>query len=112
MKHHFSIKDFLACACGTVFKHFLQMWVSQMVGQSRLTRAANWPCWHAGVLVLPSTVQGDPVAAFEELFARPGALPPLMQQGVMEPRIPKHYVLLHDASTAPPGTLERCGVLR
>lgn len=63
----------------------------------------------AGVLVLPTTVQGDLAAAFEALYARPGALPPLMQQGVMEARIPRHYVLLHDARTALPGTLERCG---
>lgn len=63
------------------------------------------------MLVLPSTIAGDPVAAFEELFARSGALPPLMQAGVMEPRIPKHYVFLHDARSAPPGGLERAQAL-
>lgn len=62
----------------------------------------------AGVLVLPSTVQGELVKAFEALYTQPGALPPLMQQGVMEQRIPRHYVLLHDARNSPPGTLERC----
>ena len=61
----------------------------------------------AGVLVLPASVEGDAVAAFEGLYARSGSLPPLMGAGVMEPRIPRHYVLLHDAAAAPPGGLAR-----
>ena len=53
-------------------------------------------CLATGLLVLPADYAGDLAAAFNELWS-PAALPALMQQGVMEPRVLRHYVLLHDA---------------
>ena len=44
----------------------------------------------------------DPLQAYGELF-RSAPLPPLMRQGIMEPQILKHYLLLHDDATAVPG---------
>ena len=53
------------------------------------------PC-RAGLLVLPADHAGDLALAFNELWD-PAALPRSMQQGMMEPRVLRHYVLLHDA---------------
>jgi hypothetical protein len=50
----------------------------------------------AWLLVLNSDIEGDPAAAFTKLFSS-AKLPPLMKKGLMEMRIPKHYILLHDA---------------
>ena len=51
----------------------------------------------------------DPLQAYGELF-KSAPLPPLMRQGIMEPAILKHYLLLHD-DAAVPGGLARlaCG---
>ena len=48
----------------------------------------------AGLAIVHSWA-ADPVAAFGELF-RTAELPPLMRSGVMEPKLLRHYVLLHD----------------
>ena len=37
----------------------------------------------------------DPLQAYGDLL-RTAFLPPLMRQGIMEPNILKHYLLLHD----------------
>ena len=44
----------------------------------------------------------DPLQAYGELF-KSAPLPPLMRQGIMEPHILKHYLLLHDDAAAPGG---------
>lgn len=44
----------------------------------------------------------DPVQAYGDLF-KSAPLPPLMRQGIMEPAILKHYLLLHDDATVPAG---------
>ena len=51
----------------------------------------------AWLIVLPSNLEGDPAAAFSQLYTTTD-IPDLMKQGVMEQRIPRHYVLLHDAA--------------
>ena len=48
--------------------------------------------------MLPSTFEGDPAAAFKALLQQ--GMPPLMKQGVMDPRSLRHHVLLHDAGRA------------
>ena len=53
------------------------------------------------MLVLESS-EAQPVAAFAELL-KDAALPPLMQEGVMESRILRHYLLLHDDQAAGTG---------
>ena len=53
------------------------------------------------MLVLESG-EAQPVAAFAELL-KVAALPPLMQEGVMESRILRHYLLLHDDQAAGTG---------
>ena len=60
----------------------------------------------AGLMVLDSR-QEQPVATFAELFSS-GALPPLMQEGAMEARVLKHYLLLHDAAAEGEGGADRC----
>ena len=52
----------------------------------------------AGLLVMHSHVS-DPLPAFSEL-SKSAALPPLMRQGVMDPNVLKHYLLLHDDAAA------------
>ena len=53
------------------------------------------------MLALPSDYDGDLAAGFAALW-RMQALPPLMQAGVMEAAaVLRHYVLVHDASSAP-----------
>lgn len=55
-----------------------------------------------GVLALPSDYEGDLAAGFAALWRMP-ALPPLMQAGAMESTaVLRHYVLVHDASSAAP----------
>ncbi|DBA74127.1 hypothetical protein WJX77_012500 [Trebouxia sp. C0004] len=44
----------------------------------------------------------DPLQAYGDLF-RSAPLPPLMRQGIMEPNILKHYLLLHDDAAGLPG---------
>ena len=44
----------------------------------------------------------DPVQACGDLF-KSAPLPPLMRQGIMEPAILKHYLLLHDDAAVPAG---------
>lgn len=44
----------------------------------------------------------DPLQAYGDLF-KSAPLPPLMRQGIMEPHILKHYLLLHDDAAAPGG---------
>ncbi len=44
----------------------------------------------------------DPTAGFSALF-QAAELPPLMKQGVMDPLILKHYLLLHDDQGQPNG---------
>lgn len=44
----------------------------------------------------------DPLQAYGELF-KSAPLPPLMRQGIMEPNILKHYLLLHDDAAVPGG---------
>ena len=44
----------------------------------------------------------DPLQAYRELF-KAAPLPPLMRQGIMEPAILKHYLLLHDDAAVPGG---------
>lgn len=53
-------------------------------------------CPAAGILVLPSTLVGDPVAAFAELH-RSAPLPAALREGLVEGQVLRHYVLLHDA---------------
>lgn len=49
----------------------------------------------------------DPLQAYSQLF-KSAALPPLMQQGIMEAQVLKHYLLLHDdAAAAATGGLAR-----
>lgn len=48
----------------------------------------------AGLLVMHAHA-ADPLQAYGELF-KSAPLPPLMRQGIMEPAILKHYLLLHD----------------
>ena len=47
----------------------------------------------------------DPLQAYGDLF-KSAPLPPLMRQGIMEPHILKHYLLLHD-DAAMPGAFAR-----
>lgn len=51
----------------------------------------------AYLLVLPADQQGDLVAAFRELQQQAAQQVPLLAAGVMEPRLPQYFVLLHDA---------------
>ena len=44
----------------------------------------------------------DPLQAYGDLF-KSAPLPPLMRQGIMEPHILKHYLLLHDDAAVPGG---------
>lgn len=44
----------------------------------------------------------DPLQAYGELL-KSAPLPPLMRQGIMEPNILKHYLLLHDDAAVPGG---------
>ena len=55
----------------------------------------------AGLLVLHAHTP-DPTAGFSALF-QAAELPPLMKQGVMDPLILKHYLLLHDDQGQPNG---------
>ena len=55
----------------------------------------------AGLLVLHAYAP-DPTAGFSALF-QAAELPPLMKQGVMDPLILKHYLLLHDDQGQPNG---------
>ena len=55
--------------------------------------------------MLPSTFEGDPAAAFTTLLQQ--GTPLLMRQGVMDPRVLRHHVLLHDAGRASPEDLAR-----
>ena len=55
----------------------------------------------AGLLVLHAHAP-DPTAGFSALF-QAAELPPLMKQGVMDPLILKHYLLLHDDQGQPNG---------
>ena len=55
----------------------------------------------AGLLVLHAHAP-DPTAGFSALF-QAAELPPLMKQGVMDPLILKHYLLLHDDQGHPNG---------
>ena len=48
----------------------------------------------------------DPVKAYGELF-RTAPIPPLMGQGIMEPQILKHYLLLHDDAANAPESLAK-----
>lgn len=51
----------------------------------------------AGLLVLPSTFEGDFGPACAALFDQ--GMPPLMKQGTMDARVLRQCVLLHDAQT-------------
>ena len=66
--------------------------------------------WCAGLLVMHAHA-ADPLQAYGELF-RSASLPPLMRQGVMEPQILKHYLLLHDDAVGVPWARQasRCHV--
>ena len=55
----------------------------------------------AGLLVMHAHA-ADPLQAYGELF-KSAPLPPLMRQGIMEPAILKHYLLLHDDAAVPGG---------
>lgn len=48
--------------------------------------------------------EAHPVAAFADLLKTAG-LPPLMEQGVMETRILRHYLLIHDEQAGVQGGL-------
>ncbi|KDD73196.1 hypothetical protein H632_c2438p0, partial [Helicosporidium sp. ATCC 50920] len=50
----------------------------------------------ACVLALPSNTAGDLAQAFEMVHLQ-SARPPLLQAGVMDARMPRHYLLVHDA---------------
>ncbi len=56
---------------------------------------------YAGLLVMHAHAT-DPLQAYGDLF-RTAPLPPLMRQGIMEPNILKHYLLLHDDAAGVPG---------
>lgn len=60
---------------------------------------------YAGLLVMHAHA-ADPLQAYGELF-RSAPLPPLMRQGIMEPNILKHYLLLHDDAAGLPGGFAR-----
>lgn len=58
------------------------------------------------MFVLPSTVE-DPVAAFTAMVAQQRH--PLVTAALLQPRLPRHYVLLHDhAANADPEAFKRC----
>lgn len=59
--------------------------------------------------MLPSTVD-DPVAAFTAMVAQQQH--PLVAAALQEPRLPRHYVLLHDHAANPdPDAFKRCALV-
>ena len=52
----------------------------------------------------------QPVAAFAELF-KGATLPPPLQEGLAEPRILRHYLLLHDEQARLAGGYAGCAIL-
>lgn len=63
----------------------------------------NQVCVAAGLLVLESS-EMQPVASYANLL-KTAPLPPLMEQGVMETRILRHYLLIHDEQAGVAGGL-------
>ena len=62
----------------------------------------------AGLLVVHAHAS-DPLPIFGEL-SKSAAVPPLLKQGIMDPNVLKHYLLLHDdAAAAPHGGWARYG---
>jgi hypothetical protein len=53
----------------------------------------------AGLLVVSSKDE-EPLTKFVDLF-NPDSLPALLKDGAMDPKLLKHYVLLHDLQDGP-----------
>jgi hypothetical protein len=70
-----------------------------------LYKHASVYCKITGLVAVPSTLEGDPVATCSDLLRT--CQPPLMQQGTMEPPTLRHYVLVHDASAELAGGSEK-----
>lgn len=56
-------------------------------------------CDVAGLLVVSSKDE-SPLTQFVDLY-NPDSLPALMKDGAMDPKVLKHYVLLHDVQDGP-----------
>lgn len=63
----------------------------------------------AGLLVVGSE-NPDLEMAFSDLY-RTAVLPPLMEQGHMEQKMLRHYLVLHDDSSSNEAAFMRCVVL-
>lgn len=59
----------------------------------------NLFCEVAGLLVVSSKDE-SPLTQFVDLY-NPDCLPTLMKDGAMDPKVLKHYVLLHDVQDGP-----------